>query len=54
MYVVVGKPISVPKVDSPAEELVQEYLGRFISELQRLFEEHKAAAGHPKEELLVI
>ncbi len=53
MYVVVGRPIPVPHVDAPSLGQVQDYLDKFIAELERLFEAHKAQAGHPNEQLLV-
>lgn len=43
--VVIGKPIQVPKIDYPTQAQVQEYLDKFISELQRLFETYKHDAG---------
>lgn len=53
MRVVVGRPIPVPKVASPSEELVEHYLQRYIAEMEGLFERHKASAGHPNEKLTV-
>ncbi|KAL4854850.1 Diacylglycerol O-acyltransferase 2D [Chlorella vulgaris] len=54
MTVVIGKPIPVPKIEHPTPEQVSEYLQRFISEMERLFSEHKEAAGHPHATLTVI
>ncbi|GAB4815443.1 hypothetical protein N2152v2_002489 [Parachlorella kessleri] len=53
MYIVVGKPIEVPRVYSPSLEQVHNYLDKFISALQHLFETHKAQADYPQERLVV-
>lgn len=53
MYIVVGKPIQMPRVEDPSPELVQKYLALFISEVERLFDSHKTRAGYPEERLLV-
>lgn len=54
MTTVIGKLINVPKRENPSEEEVQRYLDAFIGEMKRIFERHKAAAGYPDLELLVI
>lgn len=36
-----GKPIEVPKVDIPSDELVDEYHEKFYKALHNLFEEYK-------------
>jgi hypothetical protein len=46
LTVVVGPPLALPQSDSPSEALVQKYLDIYISEMRRIFEQHKAAAGH--------
>lgn len=51
---VVGKPIEVPKREQPAAEEVQKYLDAFREELAALFQRHKAAAGYPDLQLLII
>ena len=53
MFVVVGKPIEVPQREAPGPEEVQLYLQRYIAALQAIFEQHKAAAGHPGATLTV-
>jgi len=53
MTIVVGTPIEVPHVPAPTAEQVEEYLGRFIAELERVFKAHRAAAGYAGEELTV-
>lgn len=54
MHVVVGRPIPVPRQADPDPEEVQRVLQQYISELQRIFEEHKEAAGHPRARLTVL
>jgi hypothetical protein len=39
--VVVGAPIACPKTDSPNEALIQEYLGKYIEQLQVLYNTNK-------------
>ncbi|KAK9903458.1 hypothetical protein WJX75_006146 [Coccomyxa subellipsoidea] len=51
---VVGKPIELPKVEHPSSKEVDKYLETFKQELSALFERHKAAAGYPKLQLLII
>ena len=51
---VVGKPIELPKVAQPSKEQIQEYLDEFIAQMQGLFERHKASAGYPDLQLVVI
>lgn len=46
LTVAIGAPMQLPKHDSPPDDLVRTHLDRYISELQALFEKHKAAAGH--------
>jgi hypothetical protein len=62
LTIVVGKPIEVPcenknKDGVPVtvtDELIEEYLEKFISELQRVFDTYKGKAGYPKETLTVF
>lgn len=53
MHVVVGPPLKVPHVEDPPPAMVDDYLGKFIAEVERMFREHKAKAGHPQEQLVV-
>jgi hypothetical protein len=53
MCIVVGKPIPAPRMENPSPELVQDYLDKFISAVEKLFDAYKAEAGHPEERLLV-
>lgn len=54
MHIVVGRPIPVPHKADPSPQEVQAVLQRYISELERLFERHKAEAGHPDDTLTVL
>jgi 2-acylglycerol O-acyltransferase 2 len=54
LTVAVGAPMSLPRHDSPPEELVQQHLDRYIAELSALFERHKAAAGYKDLELRIL
>jgi hypothetical protein len=51
---VLGAPLEAPRLADPSDEQVQEHLGRFISAMQALFEAHKAAAGYPDCQLVVL
>ncbi|KAL4421076.1 hypothetical protein ABPG77_001371 [Micractinium sp. CCAP 211/92] len=53
MYIVVGKPITVPRIEEPTQEQVEEYLGKFITSMERMFKEHKKAAGHENATLTI-
>lgn len=62
LTIVVGRPIRVPHLkpktrsssgDAVDPEVVEQYLKKFISELEHLFERHKKAAGHPDGQLIV-
>lgn len=37
----VGKPIHVPKVENPSQELIDEYHEKFLQQLQELFDTYK-------------
>eukprot|EP00878_Enallax_costatus_P005253 GHUV01005520.1.p1 GENE.GHUV01005520.1~~GHUV01005520.1.p1 ORF type:complete len:330 (+),score=53.00 GHUV01005520.1:324-1313(+) len=54
MTVVLGKPIEMPQMDQPSEELLQKYLDQYISSMQEIFEKHKAAAGYAHYKLNVL
>ena len=38
----VGRPIYVPRIASPSNEVIDEYKTKFVVELQQLFDENKA------------
>lgn len=54
LTVALGRPLGLPACASPSDEVVAVWLDRYIAELQRLFEEHKAAAGHKTLELRIM
>jgi 2-acylglycerol O-acyltransferase 2 len=41
IYTVVGKPIEMPFIETPTKEEIQKYHDIYISELTKLFDEHK-------------
>lgn len=54
LHMVIGRAIEVPRREAPTKEEVQQYLRKFIEELQALFERHKATAGYPDLTLQVL
>jgi len=51
---VVGKPIVVPQIDNADEEVVQEYLDKYISALSNLYDAHKSEYNIVKTKELVV
>lgn len=51
MTVVLGKPIPTTKTENPSDEECRHVLSLFIEGLEKLFYEHREAAGHPTLEL---
>ena len=45
MAVVIGSPISVPKVETPSDEVVEKYHKAYLEALKKLYEEHKEYYG---------
>jgi len=54
VHVFVGKPIAVKRDPAPSNEAVAAMLKTFIAAMQELFEEHKAKAGYPDYQLVVL
>ena len=54
ILIVIGRPIEVQRVADPPPELVKEYLGRFIAELQALFERNKAFCPQGAQQLRIM
>jgi hypothetical protein len=44
LYIVVGRPLVLPKIVHPTKEEVNLWHGKYISELQRIYDEHKLDA----------
>eukprot|EP00957_Ditylum_brightwellii_P146383 11145481-Ditylum_brightwellii.AAC.1 len=44
MYVAVGAPIELPKIEEPTKEEVSLWHGKYVTALQRLYDEHKEKA----------
>jgi len=51
--VVVGSPIPVPKIENPTNEEVQEYHAKYMSALQKLYNEYNPKYGNPDIELAI-
>jgi hypothetical protein len=54
MTVVLGTPIPTTKSENPTDDECRQYNDLFVKELQKLFYEHREAAGHPDLELHVM
>ena len=54
IVIVLGRPIEVPKVQDPSQEMVDQYLQRFIEEMAGLFERNKASAGCSQLQLQIV
>ncbi|KAJ7543047.1 hypothetical protein O6H91_09G023200 [Diphasiastrum complanatum] len=46
LYIAVGKPIEVKKIDNPSNEEIGEVHAKFLKAFEELFEKHKEAAGN--------
>ena len=44
MKIVVGEPIVLPKIESPSKEDVTKWHSKYMTALQKLYEDHKEAA----------
>ncbi|KAJ7996739.1 hypothetical protein DPEC_G00240150 [Dallia pectoralis] len=51
---VVGEPITVPKIDQPPQELVDQYHAMYIRSLKTLFDNYKTRFGLKKSDILHI
>ncbi|XP_037368941.1 acyl-CoA wax alcohol acyltransferase 2 [Talpa occidentalis] len=51
---VVGKPLSMPKIENPSQEIVAKYHAVYIDALCKLFDQHKTKFGIPETKELVI
>lgn len=47
----VGKPMQLPKIESPTNDDVSEWHGKYVQALTHLFNEQKEHAGHPNAQL---
>jgi len=52
--VVVGKPISVPKLENPTPQDVEQYHERYISEVEDLYNENKSIYGYQDVKLEIV
>jgi 2-acylglycerol O-acyltransferase 2 len=51
--VVVGSPIVVKKIENPTSEDIIEYHGKYVSALQKLYDEYNPLYGDPSVQLVV-
>ena len=51
---VVAEPVRVPRMAHPHPAVVEDVYNRYIGRLERLFEDHKAAAGYPEARTLSV
>lgn len=54
LYIVVGKPIPVPKNPNPTEKEIDAVHATYMQELEQLFEKHKEECGYGDRTLTVI
>lgn len=54
LFLLVGRPIAVPKRATPTEEEVDHYHGLYMEALSKLFHEHKQSCGLPEDHKLQI
>lgn len=50
----VGKPLPVPKIENPSQEMVAKYHALYIDALCKLFDQHKTRFGISETQELVI
>lgn len=48
LHIVIGRPLNLPKIESPTKDEVALWHGKYIVELKRIYEEHKEAAYGPE------
>jgi 2-acylglycerol O-acyltransferase 2 len=49
LYIVVGRPLTLPKIENPTKDDVATWHNKYINELKRIYEEHKEDAYGPEE-----
>ena len=51
--VVVGKPISVEKVENPTQEQIENLHAKYVEELEKLYEEYNPKYGNENVKLVI-
>ena len=51
--VVVGKPISVEKVENPTQEQIENLHAKYVEELKKLYQEHNPKYGNENVKLVI-
>jgi len=54
IYIVIGKPINVAKIEHPTDEQIDEIHAKYTKELEVLFETHKEQCGFGDRDLTII
>ena len=45
LVVIIGKPIVLPKIDNPSNEVIEKYHSQFIEAYEKLYNDHKDDYG---------
>ncbi len=53
LTVVVGGPVSVPRIDNPTEEDVMEYHKMYVAAVQKLYDDYNPIYGDAKVKLVI-
>ncbi|XP_048873550.1 diacylglycerol O-acyltransferase 2 [Brienomyrus brachyistius] len=51
---IVGEPITVPKIEDPSQEVLDQYHAMYITSLGKLFDKHKSRFGLKESDILYI
>lgn len=54
LFISVGEPITVPKIDHPSQREIDFYHSMYVSSLIKLFDKYKTKFGLPETEVLDI
>lgn len=54
VYIVIGKPLVLPKIDQPTKDEVSNWHEKYVSGLKQLFEDHKEKAYGPESKTMKL